>query len=136
MTITVNTIRSTAMLVGILLAGSVSACGDDPLAPFEPEVANLTDSFQLQATDVTGVTATVQYSWQNTGTMANVNQASVKNAGTAVLTISDAGGTQVYSQDLAANGTFQTTAGTTGGWTVRVVLNDFSGTLNFRAEKP
>jgi len=136
MTITLKNIRSTAMMVGILLAGSVSACSDDPLAPFEPEVANLTDSFQLQATDVTGITATVQYSWQNTGTTANVNQASVKNAGTAVLTISDASGTQVYSQDLAANGTFQTSAGTTGGWTVRVVLNDFSGTLNFRAEKP
>ena len=136
MTITLKNIHSTAMMVGILLAGSVSACGDDPLAPFEPEVANLTDSFQLQATDVTGITTTVQYSWQNTGTTANVNQASVKNAGTAVLTISDASGTQVYSQDLAANGTFQTSAGTTGGWTVRVVLNDFSGTLNFRAEKP
>jgi len=136
MTIRSKNIRSTVVLVGILLAGSVSACGDDPLAPFEPEVANLTDSFQLQATDVTGVTTTVQYTWQNTGTMANVNQATVKNAGTAVLTISDAGGTQVYSQDLAANGTFQTAAGTAGGWTVRVVLSDFGGTLNFRAEKP
>ncbi len=136
MRITLKNTRSTVIMVGILLAGAVSACGDDPLAPFEPQVANLTDSFQLQATDVTGVTATVTYTWQNTGTTANVNQASVKNAGTAVLTISDAGGTQVYSQDLAANGTFQTTAGTTGGWTVRVVLSDFSGTLNFRAEKP
>jgi hypothetical protein len=124
------------MLVGILLAGAVSACGDDPLAPFEPEVANLTDSFQLQATDITGITATVTYTWQNTGTTANVNQATVKNAGTAVLTISDADGTQVYSQDLAANGTFQTGAGTAGGWTIRVVLAEFSGTVNFRSEKP
>ena len=96
-------------------------------------MANLTDSFQLQATDITDVTATVTYTWQNTGTTANVNQATVKNAGAAVLTISDADGTQVYSQDLAANGTFQTSAGTAGSWTIRVVLTEFSGTVNFRS---
>lgn len=128
--------RTMIVMTGILLAGAVTACGDDPLAPFEPEVANLTDSFQLQATDITDVTATVTYTWQNTGTTANVNQATVKNAGAAVLTISDADGTQVYSKDLAANGTFQTSAGTTGSWTIRVVLTEFSGTVNFRSEKP
>lgn len=136
MKINAKAVRGAIMMVAMLFAGGLAACSDDPLAPFEPEVANLTDSFQLQATDVTGVTATVTYTWQNTGTTANVNQATVRNAGTAVLTIRDADGTQVYSQDLAANGTFQTSAGTAGGWTIRVVLNEFSGTLNFRSEKP
>ncbi len=136
MTINLSPSRSMMLAGALLLAGVLVACGDDALAPFEPEVANLTDSFQLQATDVTGVTATVQYTWQNTGTSANVNQATVKNAGSAMLTISDATGTQVYSHDLAANGTFQTASGATGAWTIRVVLSDFSGTLNFRAQKP
>lgn len=103
---------------------------------FQPQIANQTDNFQLQATNVTNVTQTLQYSWQNTGTSANVNQATVLTAGSAVLTISDATGQQAYTNSLTANGTFATSTGTTGTWTIRLVLTNVSGTLNFRVQKP
>lgn len=57
-------------------------------------------------------------------------------AGTATLIIKDAASTQVYTKDLNANGTFVTTAGTSGAWTIRVELVNVSGTLNFRVQKP
>ncbi|HEU4997279.1 MAG TPA: hypothetical protein VFT29_20825 [Gemmatimonadaceae bacterium] len=114
---------------------AVLACSDS-LAPFQPEIANATDSFQLQATGVRSVTNTFEYTWQNTGTTANVNQATVVIAGTATLTILDAQGQQVYAKDLAQNGTFQTSAGNAGAWKIRMALTNYSGTLNFRVQKP
>jgi hypothetical protein len=119
----------------LVLAAFVIACNNS-LAPFQPEVANLTDNFQLQATNVRNLTTVLDYTWQNTGTSANVNQATVASTGTATLTMQDAQSTQVYTKDLTANGTFQTTAGTAGAWKIHVVLTNFSGTLNFRAQKP
>ena len=103
---------------------------------FQPQIVNQTDNFSLQATNVTNVTQTLNYTWQNTGTSANVNQATQLTAGSATLVILDAGGQQVYTNSLTANGTFPTTTGTTGGWTVRLILSGVSGTINFRAQKP
>ena len=115
-----------------------TACSNDstgPLAPFEPQINNIQDSFEFQATGVTNVTWTFEYTWANSGTAANVNQATTITAGTAVVTLFDASGTQVYTQSLSANGTFPTSAGTTGNWKVKVVFTNYSGTVNFRAEK-
>jgi len=114
---------------------AVLACNDS-LAPFQPEIANVPDNFQLQATNVQRVTNTFEYTWQNSGTTANVNQATVVAVGTAQLTILDSQGTQVYTRNLAENGTFQTTSGTTGAWKIRMALTNYSGTLNFRVQKP
>ncbi len=111
------------------------ACGDK-LSPFQPEIANAPDNFQFQVSNLQRVTTTVEYDWQNSGTTANVNQASVVTGGIATLTIKDAAATQVYSKDLSANGTFQTSAGTAGVWKVRVRLTGCTGTLNFRVQKP
>lgn len=114
----------------------VAACGDDPLAPFQPEIGNQTDTFQFQVTALTDVSTTANYDWQNTGTTANVNQSTALSAGTATLTIRDAAGVQVYSRSLTDNGTFQTSAGAAGRWTITVRLEDASGAVNFRVEKP
>ena len=122
-------------IYAVALAAAAIACNDS-LAPFQPEIANLTDNFQLQATNVRNVTSTLDYTWQNTGTSANVNQATVASAGTATLTIQDGQSAQVYTKDLTANGTFQTSAGSAGAWKIHVVLTNFSGTLNFRVQKP
>ena len=103
---------------------------------FQPQIINQPDNFSLQATNVTGVTQTLQYTWQNTGTSGNVNQATQLTGGTAILTILDGANQQVYTNSLTANGTFATSSGTTGNWTIRVVLNNFSGTINFRVQKP
>jgi len=117
------------------LAVLAIACNNS-LAPFQPEILNAPDNFQLQATNVKNLTSTLDYTWQNSGTSANVNQATVASTGTATLTIQDAQPAQVYTKDLTANGTFQTTTGTAGAWKIRLQLTNFSGTLNFRVQKP
>lgn len=124
--------------VAVLLAAltPLAGCDDDPLAPFEPEISNETDSFSLQATGVRGVTLTRDYLWRNTGTSANVNQATTVTGGSARLTILDDRGDVLYFGSLSGNGTFSTESGESGGWTIRVALDDYSGTTNFSAEKP
>jgi hypothetical protein len=131
--------------LGIALGASaclaLAACGDNAapntaLDPFQPEIVNTAASFELQATAVTNVTTTQDYTWQNAGTTANVDQATVVNDGAATLTVLDADGTQVYSSDLALSGSFVTAAGTPGDWTLRLVLDGCFGDLNFRVETP
>lgn len=124
-----------APIVGLL---AVAACdGGSVIGPANQlQVTNATDNFQLQASALDNVSQTLTYTWQNTGTSANINQSGTLTAGSAVLTIEDDAGTQVYSRSLGETGTFQTTAGTAGVWTIRVVLSGMSGALNFRAQKP
>jgi hypothetical protein len=127
--------RSAASIVVLVVLVAQTGCGEDSLAPFEPAVTNATDNFQFQATGLTGVTTTVAYTWQNTGTAATVNQSSAIPLGTGVLTIGDAAGTQVYSASLNASGTPTTATGVAGAWTIRVELVNAQGTVNFRVQK-
>ena len=124
-------------VVLVVLAVS-AACSEtnDPLAMFEPEITNATDSFQLQATGLTGVTTTVDYNWENTGTMANIDQSGVLTSGTARVILLDGAAVQVYDGDLMTTGSYQSIAGTTGTWVIRLVTTSAEGTLNFRVEKP
>ena len=132
-------IRTKAHVVGIValaIAGG-QACKDSsgPLAPYEPQISNLADNFQFQATGVTNLTWTYDYRWANTGDSATVNQATTATGGSAVLTVRDGTGTQLYSQSLTANGTFGMTKGIQGNWYVRVQFTNYSGTVNFRVQK-
>lgn len=127
-------VLSAAVLLIVL--APLAGCDDDPLAPFEPEISNATDSFSLQATAVRGVTATRDYVWRNTGTSANINQATTVDDGSARLTIFDDQGDVVYSRLLSGNGTYETEIGAAGGWKIRLALYGYSGTINFSAEKP
>jgi hypothetical protein len=111
-------------------------CSDGPLAPFEPEITNATDSFQLQATDVRDVNTTLDYTWQNTGTIANVDHSTTTTSGSARIVVLAADGSPVYDAALVPSRNEQTAAGTSGAWTVRIVLTSYSGTLNFRVQKP
>ncbi|MFC1800202.1 hypothetical protein ACFL2Z_04770 [Candidatus Eisenbacteria bacterium] len=114
----------------------LGACSDNTLGPrFEPEISNKTDNFQFQATGLTRVSQALHYTWQNTGTMANINQASSISSGSAILTIKDGAGTEVYRKDLNENGTVITGEGAAGGWTIIVDLSKVNGTINFRAQK-
>lgn len=128
-------LRSPLLAALAVIALSV-ACGNStgPLAPFQPQINNLPDDFQFQATGVTNATWTYTYNWTNTGDSATVNQATTVTGGSATLTILDHG-TQLYSQSLSANGTFGMTKGVAGTWTVRVVFTNYSGTVNFRVQK-
>lgn len=116
----------------------LSACGSDPtdpLAGFEPQVNNATDSFQLQATDVTDVATVLQYSWENTGAQASVDHSTTTAGGAAGILIKDASGATVYDSDLAPSLNEDTASGSAGTWTITVALTSYSGTLNFRVQK-
>ena len=121
-----------AAAVAVLAAACGSSTG---LAPFQPQINNVADNFQFQATGVTDVSGTYTYAWSNTGDSATVNQATTITAGTATVSVFDANGTQVYSASLSGNGTFGVMKGVAGSWTVKVVLVGYSGTRKFRAQK-
>ncbi len=120
----------------IILVLVLAGCGNDPLAPFDREVTNVTDSFQLQATDVRSVTTTLTYTWRNTGSVANVNHSTTTTGGSARLVVRSPDGTQLYDKALVASLNEQTGSGIAGDWTIQVVLTGYSGTLNFRLQKP
>ena len=129
-------LRATIVLMLALVAAS---CGDDtnPIGPEnQPEVANLQDNFQFQASNLTGTTQTLTYTWVNTGTSANVNQSGTVSSGTATLTIRTPAGAQAYSRSLSETGTFTTGTGAPGNWQIEVRLVNVTGTLNFRVQKP
>jgi outer membrane biogenesis lipoprotein LolB len=130
-----STIR---VLVVTSVIAVLTGCGssNNTLAPqFQPEVANNPDSFQFQATGVTNVTQNLSYNWLNSGTTANIDQSCAITQGSARIQIRDNQGTLVYDSTLDVGGTFVTSAGATGTWTIRVILNGVDGTLNFRAQK-
>ena len=123
-------------LAAFLLAfGALSACDSDPLAPFQPEISNAPDDFQLQATNVSNVTATLNYSWANSGTRATINHSTTTSAGTTLLVIKDALGATVYSKALSPSLNEPTIVGQAGTWSIQLTLTNYSGTLNFRAQK-
>ena len=131
-------IRATRYFV--LGAALLAAACDDGANTIGPqnqlEVSNAANTFEWQATALSNVTQTLSYTWANSGTVANVNQSSSLGGGSAQLQVKDANGVQVYARSLAENGTFETTAGTAGNWTVTVTLTEVNGTLNFRLQKP
>ena len=127
-------------MLGTLIASAVvvGACGDNnPIGPSnQPEVANNRDNFQFQASNLQGTTQTLTYTWENTGTSANVNQSGQISGGSARLTLRDASGTERYTRALTETGTFTSASGTTGNWRIEVRLENVTGTLNFRVQKP
>ncbi len=130
--------RGGVSVVVLLMVALLVGCGGGTSAlnpQFQPQVGNQADNFQFQTTGIKNVTQTLTYTWQNTGTRASINQACSITAGLATIVIRDSSGALVYSADLAANGTFTSTAGTTGNWTITVTLSGVNGTLNFRVQK-
>lgn len=124
------------LLAAAVLMVAVAGCSDDPFAPYEPEINNEAGTFQLQATGVEGVSLTRSYSWTSEAVTANINQATTVDRGTATLRIFDAADTMIYERSLAANGTYATDAGSGSDWTIRIILTDYTGTVNFRVESP
>ena len=115
----------------------LSACGSStgPGASFQPQVSNAPDDFQFQATNVRNATWTFSYAWSNSGIRASVDQTSSIITGTATMTILDAGRTQIYAGDLKANGTFLSSGGAIGTWTIKIVFTNFTGTPYVRVRK-
>ena len=119
----------------VVCVALVAACDDTTSPGVQPEISNVVDNFQYQVTDIRNYSHVDNYTWQNTGTTANVNQSTTITGGTATLVILDDDGVQVYSRSLGENGTFVTTAGASGSWTIRVTYAAASATVNFRVQK-
>ena len=120
------------------LAFLFAGCGAEPSAPlaqFQPEVTNATDSFQAQASNVNGVSGTVNYRWVNTGTRATINHSTTTRGGNVILTIRDAANTVVYTRALSPSLNEPTTVGVSGTWTLQLTTESYAGTMNFRVQK-
>jgi hypothetical protein len=126
-----------AVLFSLLfLALFLASCNDNPVSPgVGLEVRNSADDFQYQVSSMKSYTRNVYYTWNNSGSSATINQACAVTGGTAILEIYDADEVQVYSHDLAENGTMTATSGTAGAWTIRILFQKTSGTINFRVQK-
>ena len=123
------------MLPAVVLI--VSGCGGKNLltdSDFQAQLTNETDNFAFQASNLDGVTQTIQWTWQNTGTNATVTHASAITAGSATLTILDSDGQQLHSQPLAPSGTSGLGSGSPGGWIIRLALTDAEGTIDFEVQ--
>lgn len=127
--------RSSRRLVGSLAVAALGACGGESLNPFQPQISSPTDNFQLQATSVTDVSTTMTYTWVNTGTRASVNHSTTTTAGSTLVVIKDAAGVVVYTRTLSPSLNESTIAGQAGNWSIQLTLLNYSGTLNFRAQK-
>ena len=119
-----------AGLAALGMVWGLGSCGSTE--PNEFTLQNTTNDFQYQVRSVSNWTATREYSWQNTGTIASVDGSSFIQAGSAILTLLDASGVQVYSEDLAVQGILFSTAGTPGAWKVRLNSVNLTGTITFR----
>lgn len=126
---------SMTLTVAFVCMCFASSCDDNTLAPFQPEITNAPDDFQLQATGVRRVSTILNYEWQNSGNQANVDHSTTTTAGSATLTIRDAADKIVYDVDLVPSRTDTTDIGASGTWKLRLVLSNYSGTLNFRVQK-
>ena len=115
----------------------MTGCGSDntPTAPgIQPEIVNNPDSFSFQVTAVQNYSGTLNYAWTNTGPMADIDHSCALTGGSATLVLIDDTGAEVYSNDLSQGGSFVSSSGNSGNWTVRVVLVGASGDLNFRTD--
>jgi hypothetical protein len=130
-------VRSTAV-VALLFA---TACSDGPTeAPpgIQPQIANNTDAFSYQTSELSDVTGTWDYTWQSTGTVAKVTHLRDAGAsGVATITISDAAGAQVYTGAFATIGEpLSSPSGVAGAWTITVTYSNYSNTqVNFAVAK-
>ena len=117
---------------------AITACSGDNLIDPDTQlvVFNDTDSFQIQSSTLTDITQVLSYTWQTTGVMAETNHSGAFSAGAATLIIRDDAGVEVYRRSLEETGTFSTSQGTSGAWSIEITFERMSGVLNFRVQKP
>ena len=68
--------------------------------------------------------------------MRGASVASALTGGTARVTITDAGMTQVFDHALDGSGLTGTSAATAGDWLILMTLSNASGTIHFSLKKP
>ncbi|MDE3213987.1 MAG: hypothetical protein KGM98_12190 [Bacteroidota bacterium] len=121
------------VLIGITSL-SLMACKKNN-ATYQPKVSNNTDNFTFQANNTTNLSSNYDYSWNNTGQTATITVTSTITTGTANISIYDANGSQVYTNDIQTNGTFTTSTGVSGIWKIHVTLSGADGNVSFTVQK-
>ena len=129
----ITRLASSALFALVLLAACDTRVVTEP--QYQMQVINLRNDFTFQVAGLEEYSSDVVYSWQSDGTAASVMQSPSVLTGTAILFISDGAGVQVYQRSLGENGTFATTTGVPGTWTVRLQFLEASGTASFRVTK-
>jgi len=115
-----------------------TGCGDSSngIGPENQlEVTNAVDQFQFQLTALDKVTDRRSYDWENTGTLATIDISQAITGGSATLTIRDADNMVLYDSEIVQENETTTPAGVSGTWEIEVVLNNATGTFNFRVQK-
>ncbi|MEW5794737.1 MAG: hypothetical protein AB1772_00115 [Candidatus Zixiibacteriota bacterium] len=113
----------------------LGACHKDPTSSYIPNVVNLRDNFHFRMSDVRNHDTVMVYYWQMEGTSANIDQSASIQAGYVSITVEDDSRVQVYQTDMRQSGGFSTASGSPGMWRIRISLTDFSGLLDFRAQR-
>lgn len=131
------------------------ACNESTAPEFNLAVVNNPDSFAAQSASVINGNADQEFTWQNTGTRANVTDATVINGGVSRVVIKDAANVIVYDKSLTPNSPAPTQtrfagasefesqpasaeatqAGVAGTWRIEILLSGFSGTFNLLVQK-
>ena len=115
-----------------------TGCGDSSngIGPENQlEVTNAVDQFQFQLTALDKVTDRRSYDWENTGTLATIDISQAITGGSATLTIRDADNMVLYDSEIVQENETTTAAAVSGTWEIEVVLNNATGTFNFRVQK-
>jgi hypothetical protein len=129
----IRSMRVAAIAAMALLAACDTALPTKPSV--QPQVINLRNDFAFQAASLVDVSGDLVYDFVNDGTAATVDQSPTLLTGEATLFVLDGSGVQVYQRSLTENGSFATTAGTPGTWTVRVHFANADGGIGFRVQK-
>ena len=73
---------------------------------------------------------------QSVGAAASINHSTTTQSGSTLLVIKDAAGPTMYSKALSPSLNEVTSpVSVAGNWTVQVTLTNYTGTLNFRAQR-
>ncbi|HET9798522.1 MAG TPA: hypothetical protein VFP90_11055 [Gemmatimonadaceae bacterium] len=129
----IRSMRVAASAAIALLAACDTALPIEPAV--QPQVINLRNDFAFQAASLVDVSGDLLYTFVNDGSAATVDQSPTALTGEATLFVLDGSGVQVYQHSLAENGSFATTTGTPGSWTVRVHFLNAAGGVGFRVQK-
>jgi hypothetical protein len=135
----------------------VAGCNESTAPEFDLTVANNPDDFVAQSASVVGGTLDREYTWQNSGTRANVTDVTIINGGVARVVIRDAANVVVYDRAVTyapgeptqarvagsvrladlpiSEVSGPTQVGVAGAWRIEILLSGFSGSLNVRVQK-
>jgi len=120
----------------LVLAGLALACQDDirVLGPENnPVLVNKTDTLSFQATGLDNVHGIFTWNWTNTGSTAVIDHRSLVPHGVTQLTIIDAAGDTVYTDNiqLVYQEVHHSSTGTPGTWVVELGMYGTTGDVDF-----